>query len=299
MSNEIKQARWWEKASGGAVICHLCPRRCRIQPGSAGFCAIRRNVGGTLYSDAYGYPIALQLDPIEKKPLAEYLSGTKTFSIGTYGCNLSCSFCQNYHLSRGSYNKKSHNTRKFMSPEDIVNLAVKYNTKSIAFTYNEPLIWSEYLVEIAELAKERGVAAVLVSNGYITESAASEILPFIDAANFDMKGFSEEFYKEMTGGSLSDVLRTIRMYYQLGGHLEITNLVIPGKNDSPELINKFLEWTKEMISTDVPLHFSAYSPSYKYSDSPPTPASTLYRIKKQAEEQGFTSVYLGNIGSAT
>ena len=295
---KFQQCRWWSQSIDNAevLICTLCPCRCMIAPDSTGFCGIRKNIEGKLYLLAYGRPTALHVDPIEKKPLAEFLPGTKTFSIGTYGCNLNCSFCQNYHISRGHYSDSElQSADNYRSPEQIVELALKERCQSVAFTYNEPLIWSEYIIDIAKLAKSRGLATVLVSNAYIEMEAAEEILSWIDAANFDMKGFSEEFYSEMTGGCLKNVLDTIEYFYSLGKHLEITNLVIPQKNDSNKMIDNYLQWVMDKLDSSVPLHFSAYSPMYKFKDSLPTPASTLYSIKTKAINAGFTSVYLGNV----
>jgi len=288
------KAKWWTgKSTGSSVLCRLCPRSCIIRNNKTGFCGIRKNIDGTLYTMAYGYPVGLQIDPIEKKPLYHFLPGTATFSLGTYGCNLNCSFCQNYHLSRGSYSTTVG--EKFYSPQEIAELALRYNCRSVAFTYNEPLIWPEYMTDIAQAAKKLGLSAVLVSNAYIQSEAAEEILPHIDAANFDMKGFSEDFYKTMTGGDLKPVLDTIRYFYSTGRHLELTNLVIPGKNDSEKMITDYLNWVKSNLSTEVPLHFSAFHPDYLLQDIPNTPVETLKKIKKQATAMGFTNVHLGNV----
>ena len=293
----LKTCKWWkESADNNTVICTLCPRKCRILPGESGFCGIRRNSDGKLLSLAYGRPVALQIDPIEKKPLAEFLPGSKTFSLGTYGCNLGCLFCQNHTLSRGAYSETELlSPDLYFPPERIVEMAIQSGCQSIAFTYNEPLIWGEYIIEIAELAKSRKLAAVLVSNGYISEEAAKDILPHIDAANFDMKGFSEEFYSSMTGGELQPVLATIEYFHSLGKHLELTNLVIPDKNDSDEMIDTYLEWVIQKLGKNIPLHFSAYFPMYKYKKSPATPRETLFTIKEKAQSKGCASVYLGNI----
>lgn len=292
MNLHLKTAKW-QTAEGSNIRCLLCPRQCLIPDSAIGFCAVRKNISGVLYSLAYGNPVALQVDPIEKKPLYEFLPHSKTFSIGTFGCNLSCIFCQNHHLSRGHYSKKTEND---FPPERIVKLALDHKCQSIAFTYNEPLIWGEYIIDIAKLAKSHNLATVLVSNAYISEEAANDIFPYIDAANFDMKGFSEEFYKQMTGGDLATVLKTIENFYLRKSHLELTNLIIPGKNDSLKMIDDYLKWVNNTLDNSIPLHFSAYHPDYKYSDSPPTLPQTLFNIQKHAEAKGF-KVYLGNIGS--
>lgn len=291
-SPELHPARWWQPEDD-AIRCQLCPRKCRIPEDKNGYCGIRRNIRGQLYSLAYGRPVALQVDPIEKKPLAEFMPGTWTFSLGTYGCNLGCVFCQNHHLSRGQY--PSLTGEESYTPEKIVELARENDCKSIAFTYNEPLIWGEYIIDIAKFAEKQGLATVLVSNAYVSPEARQDILPLIDAANFDMKGFSEEFYREMTGSQLQPVLETIEYFYSLKKHVELTNLIIPGKNDNEEMINDYLDWVEKKLDKNVPLHFSAYHPDYQYNESPRTPAATLYKIRDEAQVRGFEHIYLGNI----
>lgn len=288
--------KWWKKEEKDEVRCLLCPRNCVIPSGKSGYCGIRKNISGELILLAYGRPVALQVDPIEKKPLLEFLPGTRTFSLGTYGCNLGCLFCQNHHLSRGKYSEEEFKSAdSFYSPAKIVDMAIEQKCKSIAFTYNEPLIWGEYVIDIAKLAKKRTLSTVLVSNAYVSKEAREEILPHIDAANFDMKGFSEEFYMEMTGSKLKPVLDTIEYYHSIGGHLEITNLVIPGKNDSEKMMDQFLHWVAEKLEKSVPLHFSAFFPRYKYHESSVTPRETLFKIREKFEQAGFSSIYLGNI----
>ena len=290
------QASFWKsKNNSDTVECTLCPRCCVINNGKRGFCNIRENKDGVLYSLGYGYPVALQIDPIEKKPFAEFMSGTKTFSIGTFGCNLNCLFCQNYHLSRGSYTENQQKQSRYFSPELIIELAAKNNCKSVAFTYNEPSVWVEYAIDIAKRAKEKGLAVVLVSNGYISRKAAEEFYPLIDAANIDMKGFSEDFYRKMTDSHLEPVLNSIKYLYSLSKHVEITNLIIPGKNDSDDMISAYFDWMETSLSKQVPLHFSAYHPMYKYKESPRTSPKILYNIRNLAVERGFENIYLGNI----
>ncbi len=285
-------AKWWDAAENGMTVCKLCPRNCHIASGRTGFCGVRKNQDGVLYSLCYGYPVALQVDPIEKKPLAEYLPGTKTFSFGTYGCNLNCCFCQNYHLSRGVYDDQ----RKYdyIGPEVIIELAFTHNCHSVAFTYNEPTVFAEYAIDVAELARKEKLGTVLVSNGYISPEAARELYPLIDAANIDMKGFSEEFYSSMTGSKFHPVLEAIKYYFSTGGHLELTNLVIPQKNDRDEMIIAWLDWVDKELSRDVPLHFSACHPDYQY-DGPPTDVETLLHIRELARKRGFHHIYLGNV----
>ena len=291
----FKPALFFKKdKNSNTVKCELCPKHCNIPESGSGFCGVRYNSAGTLYSFVYGYPAALQIDPIEKKPLAEFLCGTKTFSIGTYGCNLDCSFCQNYNLSRG---KPNLNVSKsdYLSPDAIVDAAIKHGCRSVAFTYNEPTVWVEYGIDIAKKAKENQLSVVLVSNGFIDREAAEQFYPLIDAANIDMKGCTESFYKEMCKGSLCTVLESIKMLYKLRKHIELTNLIIPGKNDSDAMVEKYLDWVESNLNMSIPLHFSAYHPMYKFREAPRTSFEILYRIREYAEKRGFKSVYLGNV----
>ena len=283
------------ETGSNSLQCFLCPRKCIIKDGAKGFCGVRYNSAGVLFSLVYGYPSAIQVDPVEKKPFAEYLRGTKTFSIGTYGCNLNCLFCQNYHLSRGTVDVAKNLKNNFIAPDAVVNSAIEHGCRSVAFTYNEPTVWAEYAIDIAKLAHKNGLEVLLVSNGYISEVAARELYPYIDAANIDMKGFSEAFYDELTGGHLENVLDSIAYLYKLEKHIELTNLIIPGKNDSENMINSYLDWVESNLDKSVPLHFSAYHPMYKFKSVPRTPAKTLFKIREAAENRKFTSIYLGNI----
>lgn len=294
MQDDKFKAEFYEKLEDGKIRCVLCPRTCVIANGATGYCNVRQNENGTLYSLAYGYPVALQIDPIEKKPLMRYLPGTRTFSIGTFGCNLGCVFCQNDHLSRGEYNPRMN--YKHYEPAELVDLAIRHNCASIAFTYNEPTVWAEYAMAIAEKAKEAGLGTVLVSNAFIELEAARKFYPLIDAANVDVKGFSEDFYQEMCHAKLEPVKKACEYFKnEVGGHLELTNLVIPDKNSSKEMIDAYLNWVEEKLGLDTPLHFTAYHPAYKYNASPRTPISMLEEIKAYAESRSFKYVRLGNI----
>lgn len=294
MAIKYTVARWWAKEENDAVRCQLCPKKCLIQPDKRGYCGVRKNISGTLYSLVYGCPSAMQNDPIEKKPLYHFLPGTRVFSIGTLGCNLGCIFCQNDSLS--AYGPREESTPRYFKPEEIVELALRHNCRSIAYTYNEPAVFAEYAVDTARIARLNGLKNVFVTNGFISPEAAEDIYPFIDAANFDMKGFSEDFYKHMCKGSLDPVLKSIRYFHSLPGkHLEVTNLVIPGKNDSPELIDLWLDWVEENLGLEVPLHFSAYHPAYEFRTAPPTPPELLHKIADHALGRGFKYIHLGNI----
>ncbi|MBO4630849.1 MAG: AmmeMemoRadiSam system radical SAM enzyme [Lentisphaeria bacterium] len=287
-------ARWWIPEDHLAVRCLLCPRKCLIAPGARGFCAVRENREGALYSLVYGQPAALQNDPIEKKPLHHFLPRTRIFSIGTMGCNLACLFCQNDSLSACA--PRENMDLRFFTPSELVELALQQHCPSIAFTYNEPTVFAEYALDIAILAHQAGLKTVWVTNGFITPEAAKEIYPHIDAANIDMKGFSEDFYTSMCRGSLQPVLDAIEFFRcSLGKHVELTNLVIPGKNDSPEMIDGWLDWVERKLGFGVPLHFSAYYPAFRFRSAPPTPPQQLHEIGRHAQERGFKYVHLGNI----
>ncbi len=294
MAVNLHPARWWSPVAGRSAACQLCPRGCIVAPGRTGWCGVRQNVDGQLVSLAYGRPVAVQVDPIEKKPLAEYLPGTRTFSVGTYGCNLGCVFCQNHHLSRGTYGE-AELARPPVVPDEIVAAARRHGCASVAFTYNEPLVWAEYAVDIARAARAAGLGTVLVSNAYATAEAAADILPWIDAANLDIKGFSEDFYREMADGSLAPVLATAEACHRRGIHLELTNLVIPGKNDSAVMVDGLIGWVRDVLSPDVPVHFSAYHPDHRYYGSPPTLAATLHRLRDMALAAGLHRIHLGNV----
>lgn len=290
----MREALFSEPLPGGELRCTLCPRRCRIAPGRTGYCRVRLNREGKLFALTYGRPAALQVDPIEKKPLHFFLPGSRTFSVGTFGCNLGCRFCQNDSLSRSGYPDDFPEQR--FSPDRLVELAKIHHCASIAFTYNEPTVFFEYMLDTARAARAAGLATVLVSNGWTDPDAARMLYPWIDAANIDVKGFSEEFYRDLCGGTLEPVKENcVRFRKEFGGHLELTNLVIPGRNDNPGLIESYLDWVEAELGADTPLHFTAYFPAGGYRESPPTPPALLHRIRARAEERGFTRVRLGNI----
>lgn len=286
-------AHWWTAEPGtGAVVCGLCPRACRIAMGKTGYCGVRFNLSGRLLSLSYGHPVSVAIDPIEKKPLRHFLPGTKVLSFGTFGCNLGCVFCQNHTLSRQTYS--AGREWETVSPQDIVALTQQQRCPSIAFTYNEPTVFAEYAMDIARLARNAGLKTVLVSNGFISDEASDDLYPLMDAANIDMKGFSEEFYQKMCGGSLHVVLASLLKLKRLGVHLEITTLVIPGKNDSDEMTNDWLDWVEENLGKETILHFSAYFPAYQCRIPATTPA-TLHHIRELCHDRGFHNIYLGNI----
>jgi pyruvate formate lyase activating enzyme len=291
----LHEARWWEPEPNNKAHCYLCPRHCHIGDGQAGFCFIRVNEGGKLYSLGYASPAALQIDPMEKKPLNHFLPGTRVFSMGTAGCNMGCFFCQNWDISksRADQVRSSH-----VPPEDVVALAIKNGCPSIAFTYNEPTIWGEYVIDICHAAHEAGLNTVMVTNGYITREAFHDIYDHIDAANVDLKAFTEKFYGRITLTHLQPVLETLKwLKNETNVWLEITNLIIPDLNDAPEETRQLTEWVLENLGPDVPLHFTAFHPDFKLQDRPRTPPETLHAARAIAQDLGLHYVYEGNIYS--
>jgi len=277
----------------GRVHCYLCPRHCHIPEGQHGFCFVRQNQGGELLQLGYGRPAAVALDPIEKKPLNHFLPGTSILSLGTAGCNLGCRFCQNFDISkaRADQVRSSH-----LSPEQVVDLALGNGAPSIAFTYNEPTIWGEYVIDIARLAHAAGLNTVMVSNGYVTREAFADIYQHIDAANIDLKAFTEDFYAKVTLSHLAPVLDVLRwLRHETSVWFEITNLVIPSLNDAQDETRELCRWVLDNLGDDVPLHFTAFHPDFKLTDRPTTPPATLHRARALAREMGIKYVYEGNI----
>ena len=294
-TEQLHEASWWEAEPGGGGPCYLCPRHCHIHAGQAGFCFIRVNRGGKLYSLGYGSPAALQIDPIEKKPLSHFLPGSRVFSMGTAGCNMGCFFCQNWDISKSRQDQVGSQR---VAPEDVPLLALEHGCESIAFTYNEPTIWGEYVIDICKAAKEHGLKTVMVSNGYITREAFHDIYDHIDAANIDLKAFTETFYGKITLTHLQPVLDTLQwLKNETSVWFELTNLLIPTLNDGAEEIGKLSEWVMQNMGPDVPLHFTAFHPDFKLRDKPATPPETLHRARKIALEAGLHYVYEGNIFS--
>jgi pyruvate formate lyase activating enzyme len=292
---ELHEARWCEPEANGKVHCYLCPRHCHIGEGQAGFCFIRANQGGKLYSLGYAHPAALQIDPIEKKPLSHFLPGTRVFSMGTAGCNMGCFFCQNWDISKS----RSDQVRsEYILPDEVVDLAVEHGCPSIAFTYNEPTIWGEYVIDICLAAHARGLNTVMVSNGYITREAFHDIYDHIDAANIDLKAFTENFYGKITLTHLKPVLETLEwLRNETKVWFELTNLMIPTLNDAPAETRELAEWVLKHLGPDVPLHFTAFHPDFKLRDKPRTPPETLHTARAIAREVGLHYVYEGNIYS--
>lgn len=284
----MKEALFYKKEKG-LVKCELCHKCCVIAENKKGACGVRKNLKGVLYTLTYGRPCSIAIDPIEKKPLFHFLPGEKALSIGTFGCNFFCKGCQNYDISRGN----PENTHLgFVNPEKIIDIAKKENCKVIAFTYNEPTMFFEYMLDIARLAKKSQIKTVLVSNGYIRKEALNQLAEFLDSANIDLKGFSENFYKSYCNASLNPVMENL-VFLKEKVWLEITNLVIPGMNDSSFEVEEMCKWIKKNIG-DVPIHFSRFFPLYKAEGMQATPLKTLENIKKIAEKH-LSFVYVGNV----
>lgn len=289
----MKPARWWEPAGNGKLLCTLCPRYCKIGEGQPGFCYIRQNHGGKLFTTGYGHPTGFAIDPIEKKPLNHFLPGTGVLSFGTAGCNLGCRFCQNWSISKARLDDMNSTEA---SPGEVVSLAIRNGVPSIAFTYNDPTIFGEYVIDISRTAREENIKSVMVTAGYIDSEARKDVYKYIDAANVDLKGFTEEFYHRQTYSSLKDVLDTlVWLKNETDIWIELTTLLIPGENDSSDEIKKECGWILENLGDSVPLHFTAFHPDFKMLDKQATPPETLRRARKIAIDAGIKFCYVGNI----
>ena len=285
--------RYWHKIDDGRIQCDLCPRDCKLHEGQRGACFVRMCENDQIVLTTYGRSSGFCIDPIEKKPLNHFYPGSSVFSFGTAGCNLACKFCQNWDIS------KSRDMDRLMdqaSPEAIAITAQQHDCKSVAFTYNDPVIFAEYAMDTADACHARGIKTVAVTAGYIHEPARHDFFSKIDAANVDLKAFTEEFYYKLTGAHLQPVLDTlIYLKHETDVWLELTTLLIPGKNDSDEELTEMCKWIKQELGADVPLHFSAFHPDYKMSDIPATPLATLIRARDIALKQGLHYVYTGNV----
>ena len=286
-------ARWGQLEADGRVLCTLCPRYCRMHDGQAGFCFIRRNRGGELVTIGYGRTTGFAVDPIEKKPLNHFLPGTRILSFGTAGCNLGCKFCQNWNISKARTDDMNSVT---IAPEDVVALARERDCPSIAYTYNDPVIFAEYVIDVSRAARAAGIRNVAVTAGYIAPEARSEFYRYIDAANVDLKGFTEGFYHRLTLSHLEPVLDTLLwLRHESNVWLEITTLLIPDHNDGDEELRAECDWIAENLGPDVPLHFTAFHPDYRLTGVPRTPLATVQRARRIAREAGLHYVYVGNV----
>ncbi|NLE43633.1 MAG: AmmeMemoRadiSam system radical SAM enzyme [Chloroflexi bacterium] len=281
-----------------AVQCQACEHFCAIEVGASGRCGVRRNIDGELHLVVYGEPIAAHVDPIEKKPLFHFLPGGSVFSIGTFGCNFRCSFCQNWQMSQTrDFDDQRHIGQPF-EPQAIVDLCVRDDIPMIAYTYNEPTVFFEYTYDTARLAHERGIKNIYVSNGYMSEAALNRIEPYLDAINVDLKAFDDGFYREQCGARLAPVKRNIAHIAQnTDVWIEVTTLLIPGLNDSEAEIQAMVEWLVS-VDPDIPWHISAFHPDYKMLDRPPTPHTSLMRAYELGRQAGLRYVYMGNVADS-
>jgi len=285
--------RYWHKISEEKVQCDLCPRYCQIKEGRQGFCFVRENHQGAVVLNTYGLSSGFCIDPIEKKPLNHFLPGTPVFSFGTAGCNLACKFCQNWDISKS---REMHTLADRASPQAIADIARRLHCRSVAYTYNDPVIFHEYAIDTAQACREYGIRSVAVTAGYVCAEPREEFYRYMDAANVDLKSFREDFYHKLTGGHLAPVLETIKyLHCETPVWIELTTLLIPGENDSDEELHKLAQWVAEELGYEVPLHFSAFHPDWKMRDHPPTPHATLSRARRIAMEHGLRYVYVGNV----
>jgi len=289
----VVRTRYWHRLDDGRVQCDMCPRFCKLGEGQRGLCFVRACEGGEIVLTTYGRSSGFCIDPVEKKPLNHFLPGTAILSFGTAGCNLACKFCQNWDISKSREMDKLANLAK---PEDIARAAEATGCRSVAFTYNDPVIFHEYAIDIAEACHERGIKAVAVTAGYVSPEPRVEFYRHMDAANVDLKAFTEEFYWNVTKGHLQPVLDTlVYLKHETDVWCEVTNLMIPGENDGEAEIEAMTEWMVEKLGPDVPIHFTAFHPDYKMTDKPNTPHDTLSRARRIALKNGLRYAYAGNV----
>jgi pyruvate formate lyase activating enzyme len=289
----VVPTRYWHRLEDDRIQCDLCPRFCKLREGQRGLCFVRGRLDDQIVLTTYGRSSGFCIDPIEKKPLNHFMPGTPTLSFGTAGCNLACRFCQNWDISKS---REFDTLADQASPETIARAAHELGCRSVAFTYNDPVIFLEYAVDVARACRELGVLTVAVTAAEICPEPGAELFGAMDAANVDLKAFSERFYREVCGGHLQPVLDTLTyLKHETDVWFEITTLLIPGENDSDGEIDELSSWVAEELGVDVPLHFTAFHPDWKMRDRPPTPASTLERARKIALGNGLRYVYTGNV----
>ena len=285
--------RYWHKLEDGRVQCDLCPRFCKLHAGQRGLCFVRENLDDEIVLTTYGRSSGYCIDPIEKKPLNHFLPGTPVLSFGTAGCNLACKFCQNWDISKS---RETHTLTDEASPELIARAAQQLNCRSVAYTYNDPVIFHEYAIDVARACRDKGIKSVAVTAGYVCPEPRKEFYRYMDAANVDLKAFSEDFYHKITGSHLAPVLETLEyIRHETDVWLELTTLLIPGKNDSEKEIDEMTRWVVEKLGADVPMHFSAFHPDWKMLDVPPTPKASLVRAREIAISNGVRYAFTGNV----
>ena len=287
-----KEARYYRKMADGYVQCELCPRECIVAPGKRGYCEVRENVDGTYYTLVYGRIASAHIDPIEKKPFYHFLPGSMALSIATAGCNVDCKFCQNWELAQ---RRPEEIGSTAYLPEEIVSYAMRTRSSSIAYTYNEPTVFVEFIADTASVGKGRGVKSVLISNGYINREPLMNLCRVIDAYKVDLKAFNESYYRDVVGGTLKPVLETLVTLKSRGIWTEIVYLTVPTLNDDEKNVAEMVKWIRDELGPDVPLHFSRFQPMYKLKNLPPTPVSTLEKLRNIGLEGGLHHVYMGNV----
>ncbi len=288
-----REARFWRRLADGRIRCELCPRFCRLREGQRGLCFVRARRGDRLVLETWGRASGFCIDPVEKKPLFHFLPGTPVLSFGTAGCNLACRFCQNWDISKA---RDLDRLQEAATPEEIAEAAAATGCRAVAYTYNDPVIFLEYALEVAASCRARGIRNVAVTAGYVRAEPRAEFFAAMDAANIDLKAFTEAFYRRICGGHLEPVLETIaHVARETDCWLELTTLLIPGHNDSDAEIERLCAWVLEHAGADVPLHFTAFHPDWKMRDVPPTPPATLRRAREIARRVGLRFVYVGNV----
>jgi len=293
IAHDTVKTKYWHRLEDGRIQCDLCPRFCKLHKDQRGLCFVRQNLDDQVVMTSYGRSSGFAIDPIEKKPLNHFLPGTPVFSFGTAGCNLACKFCQNWDISKS---REMDTLMGKASPEAIAQAALEQGCKSVAYTYNDPVIFHEYAIDTAQACRELGLKSVAVSAGYVCAEPRAEFYGWMDAANIDLKAFSERFYHEITGSHLQNILETL-MYikHETSVWLELTTLIIPGENDSEEELEKMTQWVVENLGSDVPMHFSAFHPDWKMLDKPPTPLQSLLKARTIAIKNGVHYAYVGNV----
>jgi len=291
--SSIVKTKYWHFLDDGRVQCDLCPRECKLHEGQQGLCFVRANQNNKVVLTTYGRSSGFCIDPIEKKPLNHFLPGTPVFSFGTAGCNLACKFCQNWDISKS---REMDTLADAASPEAIARTAAEYGCRSVAFTYNDPVIFHEYAIDVAKACRAQDIKTVAVTAGYVNPEPRAEFYQWMDAANVDLKAFTERFYHKITGGHLEPILDTLKyIQHETDCWLETTTLIIPGENDSKQELTEMCEWVVENLGPDMPMHFSAFHPDFKMMDKPPTPASTLVMARDIAMKAGVRYAYVGNV----
>jgi len=289
----VVPARWWRPIERDRIECDLCPRHCRLRDGQRAFCFVRQNRRGQMVLTSYGRASGFCIDPIEKKPLNHFFPGTSILSFGTAGCNLGCRFCQNWDISKA---READRLTDWAAPEAVANAALEAGAHSVAFTYNDPVIFAEYAIDTANACHERGIKTVAVTAGYIEPEARRDFFQVIDAANVDLKAFTDRFYRKLCFAELEPVKDTLRfLKEETDVWVEVTTLLIPGENDSEEEIDRLCAWFVQTLGPEVPLHLTAFHPDFKTRDKPRTPGATLARARNQALRHGLAHVYTGNV----